>query len=324
MALFANFGVGSRERSGFAGTEVLEDLLRRHLIFDAEKACRKLTEMAREDLENQVTAQELKQMGEESTLIDVRSAELFARCQLPGARLFSAETVKKLSPNSQVVVLCNDGSQAPAGSRFLRGQGWEARHLKGGLRDWAARVDSDFPILYPLEEEPGCWHLLADHRTLRLRISLEPGGECRTWTRSELLECEELSSVVAPIEELEMVIAAENSLGFRGLPQGLNQAVELLKPFRAFHQRLLQGGTTCHPEQDRERLKRVLAEVAPEILKSHKGTVEVKSYLDRCLTLELGGGCAGCASAQITTQRELAGALYDAVPALDRIKNASL
>ena len=39
MAMFAHFGVGSRERSGFSASETLEELLRRHLIFDAGRAC---------------------------------------------------------------------------------------------------------------------------------------------------------------------------------------------------------------------------------------------------------------------------------------------
>ncbi len=83
------------------------------------------------------------------------------------------------------------------------------------------------------------------------------------------------------------------------------------------------GERESTPARERQRIEAVLAEEAPKILGSHKGTVEIESYDDRILALRLGGGCAGCASANITTQRELAAALYREVPLLDAITSAS-
>ena len=65
-----------------------------------------------------------------------------------------------------------------------------------------------------------------------------------------------------------------------------------------------------------------MKEEAPKVLANHKGTVVAEDYQDRVLTLALGGGCAGCASAQVTTQRDLAALLYSSVPLLDGIRNS--
>jgi Fe-S cluster biogenesis protein NfuA len=83
-----------------------------------------------------------------------------------------------------------------------------------------------------------------------------------------------------------------------------------------------QYGRLGDEAAERIALEKALTEEAPKLLASHKGTVEIESYIDRVLTLALGGGCAGCASANITTQRELAACLYEAVPLLDGIKSA--
>lgn len=320
LALFAHFGVGSRERSGFAGTEILEDLLRRHLVFDAARACQRLSALALEDRENEISAHALSSQNHQ--LVDVRSEDDYARAHLPGSLLFSAQTVAQLEPERLVITLCRDGAQAPAASRFLRGKGFQARHLSGGITAWAEQVDPNFPILFPLKEWDKHWHLLADGQTLRWRSDLNARSrECRLWTREALAARPEFAPALAGLPELELVVAAPGSLSFRGLPRELLGAIEALSPWRTHQGALLAGGQVNDPEAELAEIERILREVAPEILQSHKGTVEVESYHQRVLTLKLGGGCAGCASAQVTTQRELAAELYRQVPTIDRIQN---
>lgn len=321
LALFAFFGVGSRERSGFAASESLADLLRRHLVFDAEKACARLDALAEEDWSFGLAPAELKERLESPdwTVLDARSAHDHALCRIPGSRLLAADTVAELrrSPSKRVILVCNDGSQAPAASRHLRGLSVEARHLTGGLTAWSEHACESFPLIYPLEELPGRWHLLADGRTLRYRRKVAIDDRpWRVWLPPDLGAHSELRGLLALLPHLELVADTPRSFAVRFTPGDLHHAIEHLTPWADCWP---NGGQECDPLRERQQLEHVLSEEAPKILKSHKGTVEIAAYEDRVLWLQLGGGCAGCASAQVTTQRELAAALYREVPLLDRI-----
>jgi phage shock protein E len=323
MALFAQFGIGSRERSGFGAEERLEELLRRHLVFDAKRACERLNQLALEDREYSVTACELSSQ-QEVVIVDARAAEEYERAHIPGSVLLSRENVAKLLDRKAppIVTVCRDGSQAPAASRVLRNQGLESRHLAGGLESWSREVDEEFPVLYPLDETPGGWYLLADGQTLRYRRE-RPLTErtARLISRSELERSGKEPSLLKMLPDLNLVISTPNTFAIRGLPLNLASPISILSGELRDATFWEQLGSKGNNEVDRRKLERVLAEEAPQILGSHKGTVEVKSYLERVLTLVLGGKCAGCASAQITTQRELAASLYREVPLLDRIES---
>ena len=327
MALFAHFGIGSRERSGFAADEKLEELCRRHLIFDLERACGKLNALAAEDVRFAVDAEELSVLGNRGVaVVDARSESEFQRDRIEGSLLLSHQTVQKLArtPDAPVVTVCRDGSQAPAASRILRSQGLNARHLSGGLESWTKTVAPDFPILFPLVEEPGHWYLLADEKTLRFRRNRPREGQSpRLIHREELEDAAEAAELLRALPELELVAVTAETFAVRGLPEELSEVVHALGADLREADLWKRLGRPEQPELDRKKLEAVLAEEAPAILGSHKGTVCVKSYRDRVLTLELGGKCAGCASAQITTQRELASCLYREVPLLDRITSDS-
>lgn len=323
LALFAFFGVGSRERAGFAASERLDDLLRRHLVFDAERACQRLDALAAEDWANDVSAVQLQKAlrTDSVTVLDARSAEDYARSRLAGSHLLSADSVGEArgNPRRPVVVVCNDGSQAPAASRHLRGFGLTAGHLVGGLTSWAISEDETFPINYPLWESAGRWHLLADSRTLRFRrAEVVPQQAWRLWRRADVQAYDGLEKLLEALPTLEWIAATPRSFAARGEFPDLHVAIAALHPWKD-SALWNDGGEEASQDTERETLQRVLDEEAPTILQSHKGTVEIESYQDRVLTLRLGGGCAGCASASVTTQRELAAALYREVPLLDRI-----
>jgi Fe-S cluster biogenesis protein NfuA len=142
-------------------------------------------------------------------------------------------------------------------------------------------------------------------------------------SREELSERSEFGELLEAMPSLEMVVVSPETFAVRGLPESLPEAVEVLNEQVREAHLWSSLGRPEQPEDDRRKLEAVLINEAPEILGSHKGTVRVKSYRDRVLALELGGKCAGCASAQITTQRELASRLYREVPLLDRITSDS-
>lgn len=327
LTLFSFFGIGSRERSGFSGAEVLEELLRRHLVFDAKLACAKLNQLAQEDWNNSFSGHQLSEALEHDQVIvvDARSEEDFRRCKLHNAQLLSADTVYRLKSQAQkclIVTVCGDGSQSPAASRILRRQGLNAQHLQGGLQAWSRAIDQDFPVLFPLVEEPGQWSLLADGETLRYRRTRELRGDrFRLLSKEEMVQFSAGRALMDAIPTAELVAYTPRSFAVRGLPDDLHLAVKAIPVEIRDSLEWNDWGSGSEQPEEKALLEKVLAEEAPKILASHKGTVEVESYQDRILTLVLGGGCAGCASAQITTQRELAGALYRAVPLLDRIEH---
>lgn len=323
LTLFAHFGVGSRERSGFAASERLDDLLRRHLIFDTAKACERLDTLAAEDWSHQVSPGQLSRELETTVVIDARSEQDHQRSRLPGSRHLSAPVVAELraQPPARLVVVCSDGSQSPSASRHLRGLGLPAKHLEGGLVGWSIHCDESFPINYPLVETPGRWHLLADGQTLRYRREKSVDCPWLIWDRDEVLAHPTLRAVAEALPSLRLVLVTPRSFAIRGLPQDLHQAAKRLRPVLD-NPRWSGGGRSSDPEAEERTLANVLAEEAKHILKDHKGTVEISSYQDRRLQIQLGGGCAGCASVQITTQRELAAALYREVPLLDSISSA--
>ncbi len=326
LALFAHFGVGSRERSGFSASERLDDLLRRHLIFDADQACARLDALAAEDWTHQIAPHDLARQLERTLIIDARSQHEHDMCHIPGSRLLSASTVAaaRSQAGSEVVLVCSDGSQSPSASRHLRGIGVPAKHLAGGLIAWSISCDESFPINYPLTEIPGRWHLLADGETLRYRRLVPANIDWRIWSREQMSAEPRLQHILEELPSLRMIAVTPTSFAARGLPEHLRKAVESLTPLLDESELWSRGGTCSDIDQEERTLTRVLGQEAEVILKSHKGTVEIASYQNRQLSLRLGGGCAGCASAQITTQRELAAALYREVPLLDSITAADV
>lgn len=327
LVLFSHFGIGSRERSGFHGEESLTELLRRHLVFDAEKACERLSLLAEEDHRFGVEPEDFARMrGEPGTIVvDARSEEEHRFCALADSQLLSGPLVEALKSGKgeRAVCVCGDGSQSPSASRVLRGLGIEALHLQGGLRRWSEQVDQTFPVLYPLDEKPGCWYILADGKTLRFRrpVSLE----CYDFgllTPGELKQFSPGRELLHLLPDLQCVISTPHTFGIRLSRDVSAELVEILAPFDfaapCWQEHLVEG----NEDEERQTLETVLALEAPKILASHKGTVSIDEYRNRVLTLSLGGGCAGCASAQITTKRELAAPLLEAVPLLDRIRSA--
>lgn len=327
LALFSHFGIGSRERSGFSGKELLEDLLRRHLVFDTERACRSLTELAAEDWKYARSPQAVLQRREGLVLVDCRGREDFELCRLEDARYLSGELVRSLLPRRseiKVVLVCNDGSQSPSASRLLRKQGFEAYHLEGGLYAWSNRIDRSFPVLYPLVEAPGGWYLLADGKTLRFRWERERVGlGFRMVERDALLSVEPGRRLLELEPSLEALFITPRSIAFRGRFEQLSCFIRKLSHELLENSEWSKAGVEGREAEEAALIERVLVEEAPELLANHKGTVVAQSYEDRVLTLALGGGCAGCASAQVTTQRELAALLYSRVPLIDRIVGRS-
>ncbi len=95
-----------------------------------------------------MTPQELKvrlDRKEPIVLLDVREGWETALCRLENAIHIPIEEleyrVEELNPEDEIVVYCHHGIRSAAVASFLRGQGFKAVNLAGGLDFWAQTVD---------------------------------------------------------------------------------------------------------------------------------------------------------------------------------------
>ncbi len=81
-------------------------------------------------------------------LIDVREAEEWEICQLPGAELLPLSQFGALAPqrltdlNQPLLIYCHHGSRSARVTEFLLGQGFsDVTNLAGGIDAWAEEID---------------------------------------------------------------------------------------------------------------------------------------------------------------------------------------
>jgi len=95
-----------------------------------------------------ITATELKQAldrHETPVLLDVREPMEFSINRLPGAVLVPLaelpDSLQRLDGTRDFVVYCHHGIRSVRAVEFLRGAGFRARNLKGGIVEWIDKVD---------------------------------------------------------------------------------------------------------------------------------------------------------------------------------------
>ncbi len=106
----------------------------------------------KEDAVEEVTPQEVKrwqETGRPFVLLDVRTAQEHALAAIPGARLIPLQELSRrvgeLGRGSEIVVHCHHGQRAERAAAFLRGQGFTACTMAGGIDAWSAEVDPSVP-----------------------------------------------------------------------------------------------------------------------------------------------------------------------------------
>ncbi|MDG6928828.1 MAG: hypothetical protein JRN39_01610 [Nitrososphaerota archaeon] len=90
------------------------------------------------------------QEGKELSLLDVREPQEYEICRIGGARLIPLGQLRtrldELEGGKDMVVYCHTGSRSSAAVRFLNSTGFKnAVNLKGGIDEWARRVDPSMP-----------------------------------------------------------------------------------------------------------------------------------------------------------------------------------
>ncbi len=102
--------------------------------------------------EPEITALELKALLDGPTppiLVDVREPHEARICRIPGAVLIPLaelpRRVAELDSTRRIVVHCRSGQRSARAVSLLRGAGFDAWNLKGGILDWIDRVDPTQP-----------------------------------------------------------------------------------------------------------------------------------------------------------------------------------
>jgi adenylyltransferase/sulfurtransferase len=103
--------------------------------------------------DGEVTVEELKRRidaGEDVFIVDVRNAEEYQLCRIPGSVLVPlpelARRYRELPADRELVVHCKSGMRSAKAVQFLRQQGYaRLKNLKGGILAWAEKIDPGMP-----------------------------------------------------------------------------------------------------------------------------------------------------------------------------------
>jgi rhodanese-related sulfurtransferase len=76
-----------------------------------------------------------------ATLLDVREDDEWQAGHAPDASFIPlgqlTARATELATGTRIVVICRSGARSERAARFLRGQGYDAINLTGGMRAWA-------------------------------------------------------------------------------------------------------------------------------------------------------------------------------------------
>lgn len=100
-------------------------------------------EITPEDLQTLLAA------PEPPILLDVRKAWEHAHSHIEGSVLIPLDAlpsrVGEIERGRPIVVYCHHGMRSLHGTHWLRGAGFDARSLRGGIELWAATIDKSIP-----------------------------------------------------------------------------------------------------------------------------------------------------------------------------------
>lgn len=83
-------------------------------------------------------------------LLDVREAEEFAICRIPGSHHIPMNQIpdahQRLDPDQEIIVICHHGMRSARVANYLQQVGFgKVFNLAGGIHAWAGEVDPDMP-----------------------------------------------------------------------------------------------------------------------------------------------------------------------------------
>lgn len=316
LTLFARYGVGSRDKLGFQPHQTLAAVLRQYLVFDPNPVLEVLWGVEQQQRQLRVDPARFSALRQipGAYLVDCRSLEEYRSWSLPGAHFLEARLVEHLRqspPRAPLLLFDHRGPMAGAAALHLQKLGLEPQVLNGGLRGWVEEIDDRLPH-YGCDAPSGARiRQLPDRRQMRFRLpraspqpqegrpQVLPFDCLRLWWRGN---------------ELAVLAPDSTNWGTR-----LSSILEWLEEGR-----WEQHPWAPQPEPDwASRLPQVLREKVQPELESHRGSIELVGQQDGVVRLRLGGGCQGCSSAAITVGEEIARTLWEEIPEIWAIEDAS-
>ena len=97
----------------------------------------------------EITVEEFSAIRESDVvLVDVREPHEYDICSIEGSKLIPLGELKdrtgELDPEDDIVVHCHHGRRSMRAATFLAEQGFaKVRNLKGGIDEWAEKLDSE-------------------------------------------------------------------------------------------------------------------------------------------------------------------------------------
>lgn len=87
---------------------------------------------------------------DEVVLLDVREPHEYEISRIPGALLIPKgqlpNKLAELDPNREYVVHCKSGARSLEATQLLRGAGFKARSMRGGINAYARQIDPSIPV----------------------------------------------------------------------------------------------------------------------------------------------------------------------------------
>ncbi|MGZ5004702.1 MAG: rhodanese-like domain-containing protein, partial [Chthoniobacterales bacterium] len=159
-ALFRKYHIGGCSSCGFSPDETLAGVCARNENVDVDEAIEHIIASDAADRAMQIEPRELQEKlssGEKLNLLDVRTREEFDAVKIPGAQLFTQESMQKnldgWSREDLLVIYDHQGTRSLDAAAYFQGHGFtNVRSLRGGIDAYSAEADSSLPR-YTLETE---------------------------------------------------------------------------------------------------------------------------------------------------------------------------
>ncbi|TVR31832.1 MAG: rhodanese-like domain-containing protein [Balneolaceae bacterium] len=102
---------------------------------------------------DEITVEELKSKIENSepfTLLDVREAHEYFMSDIEGTTRIPMDELKgrlnELKKDEEIIVMCRSGNRSGIAAKMLLENGYKkAFNLKGGINEWAKKIDPTLP-----------------------------------------------------------------------------------------------------------------------------------------------------------------------------------
>lgn len=328
MALFQRYRVGSREKYGFGQDERLQDVLRRHLVFDCEGAVGYLLETL--ELERSLEVEPARVgafLGEVGAMVDVRSAEEHAMVRIPGSRLLDGRLAGELRPDVPVLLYCHTGLMSGAAARYFAARGFDRLAiLRGGIEAWSREIEPGVPRYGCTEDVPGTCRILAASEQTRFTLFAEIFlNRPATLSREAPLFpwAERLFRAVPDL--LRLVLVRSYVTACRSESAGWGEVAPVIAAeLRSLREPVQVAAAAARSEAClRSEVERLLAEEVNPALSGHRGSAELAGLRDLVAEIRMRGGCHGCGSVRITVGTEIARVLQRGVPELLGVRDVT-